>query len=300
MSLSVNDSKNSKKFMDELSINVILPILNRVFTIDKNLPNIPIFKTIMKEDMTGQILFKINVNIFKKGKIELTIIYNINQDISQPNTFIKLIIDKIQGNSEQSTFFIMEQIINLGNELPVTMIVINNVTLIKSKSRQYIDLLMILYTNQSVYSNMGFIQLTYPQLLTDIKLLLYTPMNELKIPEELTTSISNIFGISPTGNLNTLFFVMYPRYVNKTYTTQELNLANNLYLFLIGEFDNVKQYTQTTIYMSPHIPSPYDTSLSLPCKTSSKFNGNILKLLKPSQGSIEQYIINPKGHKKIV
>jgi len=298
MSLSINESK---KIMDNLSIDVILPILNRVFTIDGNLPNIPIFQSGMERDISGQIFFKINANIFKKGKIELTIIYNINHDISQQNTFIKLIIEKIQGTSEQSTFFIMEQIINFGNELPVSMIVINNVTLIKSKSRQYIDLLMTLYTNQSVFSNMGFIQLTYPQLLTDIKLLLYTPINELKIPEELTTSIFNIFGISPTGNLNTLFFVMYPRYINKTYKPQELNLANNLYLFLSEEYNNVKQYTQTTIYMSPHIPSPYDQLLGLPGNTSVKFNGfngNIIKLLKPPKGSIEQYIIHPKLHKK--
>jgi hypothetical protein len=282
--------------MQELSLEVLLPIINRVFTVNGILPKLTTFKSetfdTALDIISGKILFKIHATIYKKGKIELVVIYNINKDITQPNSFTKIIIEKIQG-SNQNTCCILEQIINMGNELPVTMIVIDDITMIKSKSRKYIDLLMILYTNQSVYSNMGFIQLTYPQLLTDLQLLLYTPINELKLPQELTNDILNLFGISPTENLNTLFFIMYPKYINKTYNTKELLLANNLYLFLINQNKNVKLYTQTTIYVSPHIPTPSPQLYVILGKAQEPVIGNILQIFKePHRSKRKAYIHN--------
>ena len=282
----MESSKSLEKIIDDLTFNVLVPVLMKVFTVDTKPPtisriNVKKFNNVM-DSLSGRLYFSIDLKLNDNiGKVGLTIIYNIDHDMSRPNTFTHIVVESIHETGGRDHLFVLNCIVELSSQIPTSFVTIPDITRISGNINS-IDLLMTLYTKQSVYKNMGFIQLTYPQLLADIQMLLYTPMNELKIPSDISKNIKDIFGISHTETLNTLFFVVYPKYVNTTYTEKEKSVINKLYNFLIKTYDNVKMYTITTIYVKLNIPVP-----QLPIASNvSSFNGEVLKLLHKSTDRI--------------
>jgi hypothetical protein len=297
MKTSTSSKKSSAALIDNIIFNTIVPIIHKVFKVNGMLPTIPKLESeLFHSDLgtfSGQIFFTIHIDVVKTGRTKLTIVYNINHDLSRPNTFTKLSIDELLGRTEKAVLFMLSKLIEMASEIPIYTISIHDITHIKPHASKFVDLLMILYTNQSVYSNLGFIQLTYPQLLTDIRLLLYTPIGELMMPEKLIKDVHHLFGVLPTANLNTLFFILYPKYITNTYTGKEILISNRIYKFLIDTYENVRIYTQTTIYVQSNIPSPNIIMTDMPVEADSKpwMNNNVMKLLKkdPSHIDVSMY-----------
>lgn len=282
----MESSKSLETFIDDLSFNVLIPVLNKVFTLDTTPPtisrfNVKKFNNVM-DTLSGRLFFSIDLNIRdSRSKVCLTIIYNIDHDMSRPNTFTHTVIEGIYNTVGRAHLFVLNCIVELSAQIPTLFITIPNINHISGPINN-IDMLMTVYTKESVYKNMGFIQIAYPQLLADLQMILYTPMNELKIPADILKIVTNIFGIENTETLNTLFFVLYPKYVNNTYTAKEKAVLNKLYKFLIKTYDNIKLYTITTVYVKLNIPVPQISIMS----NVSSFNGEVLKLVHRSTDRI--------------
>ena len=125
-------SKSIITFIEDLSFNVIIPTINRVFIVDNSWPHITKFKSEIFDNymdtLSGQIFFTVHFDIFKKGTLNLTIIYNITHDIATQNTFTNIIINNIKGKSDYTTLFILDNIINVFNELSANIISIPDVS----------------------------------------------------------------------------------------------------------------------------------------------------------------------------
>lgn len=251
--------------MKNLYITVIKPAIIESFTINATPPEILVSngnsmdpfigkQIIIPNTMSGQIFFFIHVNIPKMGLVQFTIIYNVYHESSAPNQFIRILIEQIDALTNEKVESILTLVVKLANQLDVKLVNVENVHTIKPHSWNEIDLLMILYTNQSLFSSVGFIQLTYPQMLTDIRLLLYTPLSELMIPD--INEILVHFGLTPIDTLNTLFFILYPIYIDHKCTLKDLKYVKRLYHFLITSNNNVELYTQTTMCVPYKYPVP--------------------------------------------
>jgi hypothetical protein len=171
-----------------------------------------------------------------------------------PNQFIRILVEKIEALGIEKVDSILSIVVKLANQLDVKLVNVENVYTLNPHTWNEIDLLMILYTSQSLFSSVGFIQLTYPQMVTDIRLLLYTPLSELMIPD-LDEMLVH-FGLTKTDTLNTLFFILYPIYIEHNTTAKDLKYVKRLYTFLITTNNNVKLYTQTTMCVPYKYPAP--------------------------------------------
>jgi hypothetical protein len=261
----MSDIDNPSDVISNLYHTIVLPAIIDTLTVNASPPKMlnqygaiytPGGKmiNILPDTMGGQVFVTVHVELPKLGVVHLTIIYNINHEAAAPNQFIRILIDRLTGLSEEKVPSIFTLVVKLANQLDVKLINVENIFTITPHSWNEIDLLMILYTNQSIYSSVGFIQLTYPQMLSDIRLLLYTPISELMMPQ--LDEMLGHFGITNTDTLNTLFFILYPIYIERRCTTKDLKYVKRLYKFLITTNNTVKLYTQTTMCAPYNYPVP--------------------------------------------
>ena len=261
----------------------LVPSLTQIFRVENNGPTIDIDQQWFNTDRTisGEVFINVTMKVYKMGIIHMIIIYNINHDSANQQQFTRIILESIDGISEDTVSSLLLLIIKLANRIKVKLINVNDVNKITPHIWTDVDLLMILYTGQSVYGNLGFIQLSYPKMMSEIQMLLYTPLSELLIPEDMFKSIISHFGVSETDTLTTLFFVVYPLYIQKTCTEKDNKQLIHLYKFLTDTNKTVETYTRTMMYVPFNQPAPGNVSaISLEPQYNNPYPiGNLYALL---------------------
>lgn len=274
---------------------VLISVIKSTFIID-NVP--PKYSYIHTNKYTstneigyGQLVIDLRYSIHTKGHVTVAVTYNVDRDKTMPNQFTRISIEGIQAASSEAIDYILSGLMTITKELNARILEIKDITKVKPSNKGSLDLLMTIYTNQSVYSHLGFVQVEYPQLISDLRILLYTPLAELALPNALLSEITATFDVSKTDNLNTLFFILYPNYVNKLVNKDELNMCKKLYKFLVDTLDKVRLYTLNTMYIAYNMPTPANDNILIDNNNEEQFLTNMLKFLQKGQPA--QVVLHP-------
>ena len=274
---------------------VIISLVKSTFTVDKYFPSFSYMHAnkynSIDTDVHGQFLIDLRFSIHKKGHLKVVFTYNIDRDQTMPNQFTRISIEDIQASSIEATEYILSGMITITKELKARILALTDITKIKPYHSGPLDLLMTIYTNQSIYSPLGFVQLEYPQIISEMRMLLYTPLSELQLGTVLLDEITKTFDISKTDNINTLFFILYPNYVNKLVNKKELYICKKIYTFLMDTYNIVRIYILNTLYIAYNMPTPANDNILIdPTTNEDPF---LLKMLNFLEKANNKNIIAP-------
>jgi hypothetical protein len=267
--MNINDTPvevvKAQDINEQHLFEVIVSVFQSTFKVEGVYPTLSYFHintyNYIDNTVSGQTLIDLRFSIHKKGHIKAAITYNIDRDQTMPNQFTRTSIESIQSASVDATEYILSGMITITKEIKARILAIPDITKIKPYHSGPLDLLMTIYTNQSIYSHLGFVQLEYPQLISELRMLLYTPLSDLQLSAGLLDEIIKTFDISKTDNVNTLFFILYPNYVNKLVNKKELDICKKIYTFLMDTYDKVRLYILNTLYMAYNMPTPANDNI---------------------------------------
>ena len=254
------DDLEYKATISHLSLNVIHPAVSSAFTIHGHRPE---WLKVTFESSGADHVINCLIRIFayRTGIAEFALLYNTHPNRPDTNRFVKLIISStepiISESKHQVTIStLLKMIVTLATDMNIVTIIAPDVAHMTSPPSDVLDLFMTMYTNQSIYSTLGFVLLNYPSLVTQIRTTLYTPLNELNIPTPVMTDLNAKMGISPQDTLNTLLYFVYPLYVDHKLTDVDKSILRKLYKILVKTHDHVKQYTNVMVYTPYMYPRP--------------------------------------------
>lgn len=292
------DDLKHNELISHLVINIIKPTVTSAFTTHKHSPE---WLNVKLEELGHDdgIHCLIRIFAYRTGIAEFALLYNPRSDLPDSNRFVKLIIRSIEPIISESKHpatvcSILKMMVALATDLNIISIIVPDVIHLTPHSRDRIDLLMTLYTNQSLYSSLGFVLLNYPSLLTEIRKTLYTPLNELDIPTNIIDDLQSKMGISSHDTLNTLLYFVYPLYIDHTLSDIDKRILRQLYNILGESHPHIKQYTNVMVYIPYIYPRPGSHGTPPPVNQDilhhDIFNSvNVLKLMNNIDRSLPNW-----------